>query len=311
MVRSMAAPDTTARPPAQITDAHDVDALRHWAFAALAAGEGEAVIEALARLSEDALDVPSWRDARTDLQVRAGIALDVPELVMLAATELLDDGEAMTPERLLPLGVGAQWLVEEAMASAGPGVRFGLARHLLVAARWSLARALSIGDLDPARSAEGAAALDRLYATAWRVRDPLASISFDPNGPVELLELRDALAAVADADVDVRFEVASDVLWHLAQWCEPDWPVHGGPWWTSQTYGLTIEIAAPTTVAGRHRFALADVYLEIDDVEAVAGVDGLDEGAAEPLAAHLHELAVQALAHAVGSGLVRVRPPEG
>lgn len=177
---------------------------------------------------------------------------------------------------------------------------------MLSAARWSLARALSVGALDATRFAEGAAALDRLYASAWRERDPLASVAIGPDSPAEVRALHRALTAVADGAADEHVEVAVEALWQVAQWCEPAWPVHGGPWWTSRAYGLTIEISAPTTVAERHRFALADVYLEIDDVEAVAGIEAFDDDAAEPLAAHLHELARQALAHAVGSGLLRV-----
>jgi hypothetical protein len=222
----------------------------------------------------------------------------------MAAVRLLHDRCAdEPPEVLLPLAVGAQWLVEDAMKHVGPAVRFGQSRPMLSAARWALARALSSGTLEPAGLAEGAAALDRLYAGAWRERDPAAGVTFDRNTPAAIVALHLDLRAAGTASPEDRMAIAGDVLWQLARSCEPSWPAHGGPWWTSQTYGLTIDISAPRTTAERHRFALADVFLEVDDVESISADEGFHEEAAEPLAAHLHELATQAVAHAVRSGL--------
>jgi hypothetical protein len=223
---------------------------------------------------------------------------------------LLRDGGADTPpEALLPQAVGAQWLVADAMRHAGPAVRFGESRPMLSAARWALARALSSGMLDPAGLAEGAAALDRLYAGAWRERDPTAGVTFDRDTPAALVSLHLDLKAAGTAPPEDRMAIAGDVLWQLARTCEPSWPAYGGPWWTSQMYSLTIDVSTPRTDAERHRFALADVFLEVDDVETICSDEGLDDEAAEPLAAHLHELAMQALAHAVRSGLATGTSP--
>jgi hypothetical protein len=200
------------------------------------------------------------------------------------------------------LAVGAQWLVDDAMRRVGPAVRFREARPMLGAARWALARSLASGTLPSAANAEGAAALDRLYAGAWRERDPLTKLSLR-GLPAAIATLTAELQVSREAPAAHQDALACDALWQLAQLCEPSWPATGGPWWTSQAHGLTVDVSTPRTDAHRHRFALADVYLEVDEIESIRADDGFAEEAAEPLAAHLHELALQAVGHAVGAGL--------
>ncbi len=294
-------------PVASVERDEDVAVVRQWAFEALADGDGLLVREGLRSLQDAAPAAEAWPATCAELQVRVGIATGSPDLIASATGGLLgrewDDAE---PQTLLPLAVGAQWLVEDAMKRDGPAVRFRASRPMLGAARWALARALSSGALDPAASAEGAAALDRLYAGAWREREPLDRVALRSLPPT-LETLVTGLHLSRRAPVAERDALACDVLWELAQLCEPAWPTTGGPWWTSQAYGLTVDVANPRTASQRHRFALADVYLEIDELESIRADDGFTDEAAEPLAAHLHELACQAVGHAVGAGLVSRR----
>jgi hypothetical protein len=282
-----------------------VDALRLWAYAALAEGDGATVQDVLVLLRDRAVAAPSWPATCAELHVRVGIATNRPDLIAFAALGLLDGRwDDAEPAALLPMAVGAQWLLDDAVLRVGPAVRFRESRAMLAAARWALARSVASGTLDSAALAEGAAALDRLYAGAWREREPLSRV--DLRGlPAALVALDDELRLSQEAPPEVRDDLACDALWQLAQWCEPSWPATGGPWWTSQAHGLTVDIATPRTDAQRHRFALADVYLEVDEIETIRADGGFADETAEPLAAHLHELARQALGHAVGAGLLR------
>lgn len=314
-------PPITARPPRRIASEADVVALRAWAFSSLGAGRGREVIAALHVLDEDAVPGQSWADAWTELNVRVGIALDDRDLVMTAAIELAGGGVSqLAPPALLAVGLGAAWLVEDASRREGPWARFGDSRPWLTAARWTLARVLSRGELDSSSAEEGVTALDGLYASVWREREPVLPVGSAGGRAGVLGDLWEALSASRGSESAAQLAVAAEVTERVAAAYRAAWTgpatdardaqidgelVRSGArvWWWSSRFQVWFEVTAPGSVEECHRFALADVFLELEELARVPLA--LEDARVRALtAAHQHELARHAVAHAAWLGLV-------
>jgi len=172
--------------PLAITSSSDLPDLRRWAFAELAAGRPREALDTLCELNVPEDLEPAWFDVLDEVTVRAGIALDEPELVVPVFLgrppgELGGAGPAM-----LARGIGAQWLIEDAIGRDGPHLRFTALRGLVHASRWSLARALASGELTATQQEEGRAALDRFIAGSWREPDGQRALRLAERAPRRL-----------------------------------------------------------------------------------------------------------------------------
>lgn len=310
-------PHTDAPPPELLTP-DDIQALRDWAFARMAADEHDEVLDVLAGYSELAHPtVDGFAELEVELYLRIGVATDRPYLIAISTEWLVEPAYEDPPPRMqFLLSVGAAWQVGQC-----PRIdRLRRLRRLLGAARTGLQASLASGQLDDSDAAECRAALSTLYAGAFRTAEVAARPVLPATTSGEVadawLRLRGARRSTEPGAASLA---ALQVLRRLATWCEPRWPTVGGPWWTSETFGLTIDLAEPAHDRERHRFALADVVSEAEDVWAqleMAEACSEDEEALA-LEGQAVALAEEALAHACLSGLVdgsadrRLRLPIG
>ena len=303
----MSAHSPTA-PPARIGSASDIERARAFAFSALAAGDPLPALRWIDNVEADEDWHGAWFELVSEVHVRAGIALGDEDLVQdgLEPPAFLFDDDAPShdpePRAMLVRGIGAQWMLERIERECGAPARFTHGRAWLAVARWGLARTLALEDLDPDQRAEGAAALDRIYLSAGRFLDAADAIAAARDAPASLRPARDALRAARKAGIsdEARSVFIHGAMHVIAKACEPSWPVLGGPWWVSDMCGLCIDVSAPSTAAERHRFALADALLELDDLPAAIEPD---DARMRALDAHRLSIADGALGHAVRSGL--------
>lgn len=283
-------------PPEALLTAEDIAEFRRWAYTTLGAGRGEDVLDVLAAHNETRPPTATFDELEAELYVRIGIATDQPQYVGLATQWLLEPAYEGPPPRVaFIVAVGAGWLVGQCDRRE----RFRSTGRLLMSARRGLREALSSGELLPAETQEAAAALEETYAAAWRTNDPARQVTLPRDASPDLsslsLELR---AARRSSEPGAQAFAAWHALRELSRWCEPRWPAIGGPWWISCGLGLTIDIAEPTSERERHRFALADVYLEAEYL--LDEIDVLEEGTGERDVAverRVLDLADQAVAH--------------
>lgn len=316
MLARMTAP--VAPPHLEIRSADDLLAVRRWAFGELAAGRATAAVDAFDEirpapdlpglLDDDPEGPPGLLRQHLDLAdefvIRAAIATE--DLALLAS--VFADRPAGTyfgdPAATLARGIGAQILLEDAMARDGLHARFTTARPLLAIARWSLAFAGGRDGVTEAQEQEALAALCRLGDSVWRESDGVTSLRLAERAPRALRPVRRDLRRLRQIGRTLDpFELlagAEAALDEIAEHVQPSWPAVGGPWWCSSFTHGCFDVSDPVDEAGRHRAALADVFLELDERMPLEPFD--DESAVRH-AAHVLALADCALGHAVQSGL--------
>ncbi len=294
-----------------VTCRADLEDLRSWAFTRMAEDDADTALDHLDTLEP----APEWRgplfELTSEIYVRAGIALSDPALVQDGLMPPLDDSVEPEHRAMLARGIGAGWLAEDLMHSDGASVRFRAARPWVTLARWGLGSVLERDGLTPAQREEGHAALRRLYEGAWRIWDGADAVAMARQAPAALRPARDALRQARSGfgviTPDERGLLIGDALLCVAASCQPAWPVHGGPWWISIVNGLTIDVSEPTDEAGRHRFALADAFMELEDMPpGLLGEDADEPDTPEVVRkrqAYQLQVADAILAHAIGSRL--------
>jgi hypothetical protein len=295
----------TDTPPSELLTPDDVQALRDWAFARLASGGHDGVLDVLAGYSElGHPTVEGFAELEVELYLRIGIATNRPYLVAISTEWLVEPAYEDPPPRMqFLLSVGAAWQI----GLCPRADRLRRLRRLLRAARTGLQASLASGLLDDTDTAECRAALAELYDAAFRTADVASRPVLPATASGEIADAWLRLRGVRRSTEPGAASLAAlEVLRRLATWCEPRWPVVGGPWWTSERFGFTINLAEPAHDGERHRFALADVVSEAEDVYAQLE---LSESGGEDDDALVHEralvdLAEEALAHACLGGLV-------
>lgn len=295
----------TDTPPTELLTADDVQALRDWAFARLASERHDDVLEVLAGYSE--LCHPTadgFAELEVELYLRIGIATDRPYLVAISTEWLVEPAYEDPPPRMqFLLSVGAAWQV----GLCPRADRLRRVRRLLRAARTGLQASLASGQLDDTDAAECRAALAELYDAAFRTADAAGRPVLPATASGEIADAWLRLRGVRRSTEPGAASLAAlEVLRRLAVWCEPRWPVVGGPWWVSEEFGFTIDLAEPADDRDRHRFALADVVSEAEDVSALLELAEACGEAEDALVREraLLDLAEEALSHACLGGLV-------
>lgn len=295
------------QPPAFITSDDEADRLLDWALGALACGEGLRAVEVVADMpAADYLLDRRLVDLETEIRVRAGIAEGDRDIV-LPAMALGDCEHRPAARALLARAVGADWLLQLCEADHGSAARFHAGRPMLSIARVAVAETLERrAELTPAQEAEASAVTARLTDGAWRSLTPSQARRVAlREAPAALMDVREALGLLrAAAPRDVLTGIVATMI-DLACACEPRWPVLGGPWWSSATLGLIADISEPRDACGRHRYALADCFLELEELPARALLSSDPALVPERLVDHALGVADCALGHAIGSGLAR------
>lgn len=279
---------------AYIQSEDDVEALRAWALGALARGDALAAVDTVCDIPASDDQVDHLVGLEAEIRVRAGISTGDREQVL--ASMLCDP--LLHPRAMLARAVGADWLAQLSEAEYGPSARFHQGMSMVATARVSARAALESADrLTPEQAAEARAVLDRLARGAWRSIIPATARRVvrragSPALREVALRLRDLRPDDPAFSVELLFVLAA-----LARACEPEWPAVGGPWWSSPTFGLIADVATPVDAASRHRFALADCFLELEVLPAAAAVCDPHQLARDALG-----IAESAVAHAVRAG---------